>query len=66
MEIVERLAQRASFRSAMVIGASVVVLAAVSATSPRQVTRLSTPEGPGSVFGAPHLPAGFTKTFTSR
>jgi pimeloyl-ACP methyl ester carboxylesterase len=25
-----------------------------------------TPEGPGSVFGAPDLPAGFTKTFTSR
>jgi pimeloyl-ACP methyl ester carboxylesterase len=25
-----------------------------------------TPEGPGSVWGAPHLPAGFTDTFTSR
>jgi pimeloyl-ACP methyl ester carboxylesterase len=25
-----------------------------------------TPEGPGSVFGAPHLPEGFTGTFTSR
>jgi pimeloyl-ACP methyl ester carboxylesterase len=25
-----------------------------------------TPEGPGSVSGAPHLPAGFTDTFTSR
>jgi pimeloyl-ACP methyl ester carboxylesterase len=25
-----------------------------------------TPEGPGSVFGAPNLPAGFTDTFTSR
>ena len=24
------------------------------------------PEGPGSVSGAPHLPAGFTGTFTSR
>jgi pimeloyl-ACP methyl ester carboxylesterase len=24
------------------------------------------PEGPGSVSGAPHLPAGFTDTFTSR
>jgi hypothetical protein len=23
------------------------------------------PEGPGSVAGAPHLPAGFTGTFTS-
>src|ERR1041385_445745 len=29
-------------------------------------THLPTPEGPGSVFGAPNLPAGFTKTFTSR
>jgi pimeloyl-ACP methyl ester carboxylesterase len=26
----------------------------------------STPEGPGSVSGAPNLPAGFTATFTSR
>ena len=25
-----------------------------------------TPEGPGSVAGAPNLPAGFTETFTSR
>ena len=29
-------------------------------------TRQPTPEGPGSVFGAPNLPAGFAKTFTSR
>src|SRR5579864_359343 len=29
-------------------------------------TSLPTPEGPGSVSGAPHLPAGFTGTFTSR
>jgi pimeloyl-ACP methyl ester carboxylesterase len=27
---------------------------------------LSTPQGPGSVSGAPNLPAGFTDTFTSR
>jgi alpha/beta hydrolase fold len=27
---------------------------------------LPTPEGPGSVSGAPNLPAGFTGTFTSR
>ena len=27
---------------------------------------LPTPEGPGSVPGAPNLPAGFTETFTSR
>jgi hypothetical protein len=29
-------------------------------------THLPTPEGPGSVSGAPNLPAGFTDTFTSR
>jgi len=29
-------------------------------------TRLPIPEGPGSVSGAPNLPAGFTDTFTSR
>jgi len=29
-------------------------------------TRPSTPEGPGSVSGAPNLPAGFSDTFTSR
>jgi pimeloyl-ACP methyl ester carboxylesterase len=29
-------------------------------------TQLPTPEGPGSVSGAPNLPAGFTDTFTSR
>jgi pimeloyl-ACP methyl ester carboxylesterase len=34
----------------------------MSAASPRS----DTPEGPGSVWGAPNLPAGFTDTFTSR
>ncbi|MFE7590678.1 alpha/beta fold hydrolase [Kitasatospora sp. NPDC057512] len=29
-------------------------------------TPLPTPEGPGSVAGAPNLPAGFAQTFTSR
>ena len=29
-------------------------------------THLPTPQGPGSVSGAPNLPAGFTDTFTSR
>jgi alpha-beta hydrolase superfamily lysophospholipase len=28
--------------------------------------RLPTPEGPGSVWGAPQLPEGFTDTFASR
>jgi pimeloyl-ACP methyl ester carboxylesterase len=30
------------------------------------MTSPSTPQGPGSVSGAPHLPDGFTETFTSR
>jgi len=30
------------------------------------MTSPSMPEGPGSVSGAPNLPAGFTDTFTSR
>jgi len=29
-------------------------------------TNMPTPDGPGSVSGAPNLPAGFTDTFTSR
>ena len=29
-------------------------------------SRPPTPEGPGSVSGAPHLPEGFASTFTSR
>jgi len=29
-------------------------------------TQVATPTGPGSVSGAPHLPDGFTETFTSR
>jgi pimeloyl-ACP methyl ester carboxylesterase len=42
--------------------------AAASATSllPASANTLPTPEGPGSVSGAPHLPPGFTDTFTSR
>ena len=32
----------------------------------RSAARLPTPEGPGSVSGALHLPEGFTGTFTSR
>ncbi len=28
--------------------------------------RLTTPEGPGSAYGAPNLPTGFSKTFTSQ
>ena len=37
-----------------------------STTASASSTPLSTPEGPGSVSGAPNLPAGFADTFTSR
>jgi hypothetical protein len=40
--------------------------ASAAPTSPAQDGHVSNPEGPGSVFQAPYLPAGFTKTFTSR
>jgi pimeloyl-ACP methyl ester carboxylesterase len=33
---------------------------------PSSATSLPVPHGPGSVSGAPHLPAGFTDRFTSR
>jgi hypothetical protein len=40
---------------------------ATSNGDPRDVSPpLSTPDGPGSVSGAPNLPAGFIDTFTSR
>src|SRR5262245_6395342 len=38
---------------------------AVRAAAPYML-QAPTPEGPGSVSGAPHLPEGFTDTFTSR
>src|SRR5262245_38204352 len=38
---------------------------AVRAAAPYML-QAPTPEGPGSVSGAPHLPKGFTDTFTSR
>jgi pimeloyl-ACP methyl ester carboxylesterase len=34
--------------------------------TPQAGTALPTPEGPGSAAGAPHLPTGFTDTFSSR
>jgi hypothetical protein len=39
--------------------AEISIMSAASAPLPA-------PEGPGSVSGAPNLPAGFTDTFTSR
>ena len=53
----------------MKILASVVAAAAIGATAalvtPADASS-GTPSGPGSVSGAPNLPAGFAKTFTSK
>jgi pimeloyl-ACP methyl ester carboxylesterase len=64
-------------RRALVGGAAAVAGSALisgwtwpAAASARMPTRASTgtsvPRGPGSVSGAPNLPGGFTKTFSSR
>ena len=45
--------------AAALVGSVLVQPAALSAS-------VATPTGPGSVSGAPNLPPGFTKTFTSR
>ena len=41
-------------------------LASAASLIPAAANTLPTPEGPGSASGAPHLPRGFTDTFTSR
>ncbi len=57
-------------RRVFIGGAAAVATAATLSGSLAQPavasTRVSTPGGPGSVSGAPHLPRGFTRTFTSR
>ncbi|MEV0689353.1 alpha/beta hydrolase [Streptomyces sp. NPDC050388] len=61
---------RTAGAGALGLGLGGIALTAV--TGPRggapqpQATSIPTPEGLGSVGQAPHLPAGFTKTFTSR
>jgi hypothetical protein len=46
---------------------SLICILPVRAQGGKSKTQASdTPKGPGSVSGAPHLPAGFTETFTSR
>jgi pimeloyl-ACP methyl ester carboxylesterase len=47
-------------------GATLTATAAPAAASDASSTHGSTPDGVGSVSRAPHLPAGFAKTFTSR
>ncbi len=41
-------------------------VASAASLLPAAANLLPTPEGPGSASGAPHLPRGFTDTFTSR
>jgi hypothetical protein len=53
-----------SARNAMIFIGSSRLLHIVS--TPSRSSDLPTPAGPGSVSGAPNLPAGFTGTFTSR
>jgi len=51
---------------ATVVAAGALALAVAFAQVPQAATSQATPEGPGSASGAPHLPRGFTDTFTSR
>ena len=48
------------------VAASVGLAALAEARAAEAVAHLPSPNGPGSVSGAPHLPAGFSDTFTSR
>ncbi|WP_406466860.1 alpha/beta hydrolase [Streptomyces hirsutus] len=61
---------RTAGAGALGLGLGGIALTAVTASrggAPQpQATSIPTPEGLGSVGQAPHLPAGFTKTFTSR
>ena len=61
---------RIPFLAAFTAGTMVTTAAAQSAKAVRtispQLTATPTPEGPGSVSGAPGLPNGFRETFTSR
>ena len=51
---------------ATVVAAGALALAVAFVQAPQAATSQATPEGPGSASGAPHLPRGFTDTFTSR
>jgi pimeloyl-ACP methyl ester carboxylesterase len=48
------------------LGGAMLAATAAPAAADSSVTHGHTPQGPGSVSGAPRLPAGFTRTFTSR
>ena len=53
--------------SVIVLGLGLIpTVRAKSSKSHSSGTAAETPNGPGSVSGAPHLPTGFADTFTSR
>ena len=51
---------------ATMASATALALAVAFVQVSQAATSPATPEGPGSASGAPHLPKGFTDTFTSR
>jgi alpha/beta hydrolase fold len=51
---------------AAVVAASALALTIALVQTPQAATSLATPKGPGTASRAPHLPKGFTDTFTSR
>jgi pimeloyl-ACP methyl ester carboxylesterase len=60
---------RAAGGSALLLGiggATLTATAGAAGATGSSSGRTTTPEGLGSVWGAPNLPAGFTDTFTSR
>ena len=63
MNAVEWITHRSASHMAILMCIAILALATSSSSAQQG---LSTPQGPGSVFQAPHLPAGFAKTFTSR
>jgi pimeloyl-ACP methyl ester carboxylesterase len=57
---------RAAGAGAMALGLAGAALPATPAAASSPAPRVPVPGGPGSVSGAPHLPRGFRRTFTSR
>jgi pimeloyl-ACP methyl ester carboxylesterase len=60
------LPRRAFIGGVAAAAAAATLVDSVPALSATTSTHTPTPRGPGSVSGAPNLPPGFTKTFTSR
>jgi hypothetical protein len=60
------LASSAAALGIAILATATVPLATAADTPSHFSSSLPAPEGPGSVSGAPNLPAGFADTFTSR